>query len=81
MAGLGDDGKILVNPLDAERLGVTGNGARIRITGPAGAMTGPVAMTEQVPAGLMFAAYNFTELNAQQVIDGSSCVAVTAVKA
>jgi formate dehydrogenase alpha subunit len=79
-AGLGDDGKILVNPVDASKLGITGAGASLRITGPAGVITGPVAISTQVPAGLLFAPYNFAGLNAQQAVAGSSCVPVTAVK-
>jgi len=75
------DGAILVNPRDAATLGVAGDGARLKVTGPAGAFTGPVTITEQVPPGLLFAPYNFAVLNAQRAVAGSNCVPVTAARA
>jgi formate dehydrogenase alpha subunit len=78
---LDGEGKILVNPQDADKLNVANQGARLKVTGPAGAITATVQVSDQVPAGLLFAAYNFAELNANQAIAGSNCVAVTAAKA
>jgi formate dehydrogenase alpha subunit len=75
------NGAILVNPRDAATLGVAGEGARLKVTGPAGAFTGPVTVTEQVPPGLLFAPYNFAALNAQRAVTGSNCVPVTAARA
>ncbi len=79
---LEDHGTIAINPVDAERLNVANPGAQLRLTGPAGSATAGVKVTDQVPAGLLFAAYNFTQLNILQLTTGdSNCVAVTAAKA
>jgi len=51
------------------------------VTGPAGAFTGPVTVTEQVPPGLLFAPYNFAALNAQRAVSDRNCVPVTAARA
>jgi formate dehydrogenase alpha subunit len=78
---LDGSGEIMVNPEDAARLGIAGEGARLKISSPAGAFTGPVKISGQVPPGLLFAPYNFAGLNAQQVVTVGSCVPVTAAKA
>jgi formate dehydrogenase alpha subunit len=74
-------GLIIVNPEDANKLGVA-DGGRIKVTGPAGTASGKVMVHTMVPVGLLSAADNFTEMNIQQIMpSGSNCVAVTASKA
>ncbi len=78
---LAPEGLILVNPVDAERLGVA-NGGRLTVTGPAGKSVGKVMIHTMVPAGLLAAADNFTGMNIQQILPaGQNCVAVQAAKA
>jgi formate dehydrogenase alpha subunit len=78
---LAGTGVILINPHDAATLGVASEGTSLKVTGPAGTITGPVQVSDQVPPGLLFAPYNFAGLNALQAVVGSSCVPVTAAKA
>ncbi len=74
-------GLIIVNPADAARLGVT-DGGRLKVTGPAGTASGKVMVHAMVPAGLLAASDNFTDMNIQQIMpSGRNCVTVTAVKA
>ncbi len=80
-AELTGEGRILIHPDDAARLGVDGEAARLKVVGPAGTLTGPVTITGQLPPGLLFAPYNFAGLNAQQIVVDGSCVPVTATKA
>lgn len=70
---------ILVNPADAASLGLA-DGARLKVTGPAGAITGPAQISVLVPPGLLFAPYHCAELKALQAVAGGNCVAVTATK-
>ena len=72
-------GVILVSAVDAAGLGVS-DGARLKVSGPAGAFSGPVQISAQVPPGLLFAPYHCRGLNALQAVAGSNCVAVTAAK-
>ena len=74
-------GLIIVNPADADRLGVA-DGGRLKVTGPAGTASGKVMVHAMVPPGLIAASDNFTDMNIQQIMpSGSNCVPVTAVKA
>ena len=74
-------GLIIVNPEDAAKLGVV-DGGKLKVTGPAGTASGKVMVHEMVPAGLLAASNNFTDMNIQQIVpSGSNCVAVTATKA
>jgi formate dehydrogenase alpha subunit len=78
---LAPEGLIIVNPEDAANLGVA-EGAKLKITGPAGSASGKVMINNMVPAGLLAAADNFAEMNIQQILSsGTNCVAVTAAKA
>jgi len=72
-------GVIQINAADADGFGVS-DGARLKITGPAGAFSGPVQISTQVPPGLLFTPYHCRGLNALQAVAGSNCVAVTAAK-
>jgi formate dehydrogenase alpha subunit len=72
-------GVIQINAADADGFGVS-DGARLKITGPAGAFSGPVQISTQVPPGLLFTPYHCRGLNAMQAVAGSNCVAVTAAK-
>ena len=74
-------GLIIVNPSDAANFGVA-DGGQLKVTGPSGSATGKVMVHEMVPAGLLTAADNFSEMNIQQIVpSGSNCVTVTASKA
>ncbi len=74
-------GLIIVNPADAAKLGVA-DGGHLKVTGPVGSAIGKVMINEMVPAGLITASDNFTDMNIQQIMpSGSNCVAVTALKA
>jgi formate dehydrogenase alpha subunit len=79
-AELAPGGVILVNPTDAARLGIA-DGGLLKVTGPAGATSGKVMISDKVPAGLLTASDNFADLNIQQIMPaGANCAAVTAVK-
>jgi formate dehydrogenase alpha subunit len=74
-------GIIEISPQDAAKVGVA-DGGRIKLQGAAGSATGPVKITDRLPAGLLFAPYNFADLNIQQVAAaGGNCLPVTASKA
>ncbi len=73
-------GVILINPADAARLGVA-DGGQLKVTGPAGTVSGRALVKDKVPPGLLSAADSFAELKIQQIMpSGSNCVAVTAAK-
>jgi formate dehydrogenase alpha subunit len=77
---LAPEGLIIVNPGDAEKLGVK-DGGQLKVTGPAGSASGKVMVHEMMPVGLLAAADNFADMNIQQIMpSGSNCVAVTAAK-
>lgn len=81
VADLEKEGVIEISAADAAKLGIA-DGGRISLTGPAGSATGPVKVSAQQPAGLLFAPYNYAALNVQQVAAaGSNSVAVKAAKA
>lgn len=79
-AELGASGVIEISPEDAAQLGVA-DGGRIKLKGPAGAVAGPVKISEQLPTGLLFAPYNFADLDIQQVTAAGNSVPVTVSKA
>jgi formate dehydrogenase alpha subunit len=60
-------GYIEIHPEDAKACGVA-DGGRIKVTSAAGSAQGPVLISGNVPKGLLFAPYHFSELNIQQVI-------------
>lgn len=60
-------GYIEINPEDAKAFGVE-KGGRITVTSATGAAKGPVRISTNVPKGLLFAPYHFSDLNIQQVI-------------
>jgi formate dehydrogenase alpha subunit len=77
---LAPEGAILINPADAARLGVAA-GDRLKVTGPAGTASGKALILTKVPAGLLTASPEFTDLNIQQIIPGgSNCVTVTVTR-
>ena len=78
---LAPEGLIIVNPEDADKIGVA-DGGQLKVTGPAGSTSGKVMINAMMPAGLLAAADNFPGMNIQQIMPaGSNCVAVTAAKA
>ncbi len=80
-AELEAEGVIEISADDAAKLGLA-DGGRVTLTGPAGSATGPIKVSEQQPAGLLFAPYNYAKLNIQQVAaTGSNSVTVKAAKA
>ena len=60
-------GYIEMNPADAAALQLEG-GARIRVRSSVGSAEGPVRLSEQVPAGLLFAPYHFADVAIQTAI-------------
>jgi len=60
-------GYIEIHPDDAEAFGVK-QGGRIKVTSSTGSAQGPVLISNNVPKGLLFAPYHFSDLNIQQVI-------------
>lgn len=77
---LAPSGVLIINPIDAARLGVA-EGGLLKVTGPAGSASGTVMISAKVPTGLLTASDHFAELNIQQIMpSGSNCVAVTAAK-
>ena len=74
-------GYIEIHPEDAEACGVS-EGGRIKVTSTSGSAKGPVLISSNVPRGLLFAPYHFSELNIQQVIpQGRNRAAVEITKA
>ena len=73
------EGFIEISQADADKLGVK-DGGRLNVKGPAGSVTGPVKINPGLPAGLLFAAYNFADLNIQKVVKRGNSVAVTATQ-
>ncbi len=73
-------GIIEISAEDAAKIGVT-DGGRLTLKSAAGSVTGPVKISETLPAGLLFAAYNFADLNIQQLTTGDNTVVVSAAKA
>jgi formate dehydrogenase alpha subunit len=75
------EGLIQINPSDAANVGVA-DGEQLKLTSSSGELTGKAKLTDRVPAGLLFAPYNFTELGVQQLMpDGSNRTPVQAAKA
>jgi formate dehydrogenase alpha subunit len=75
---LAPSGIIFINPADATKLGIR-DGGTLKVTGPAGSARGKVIIHNMVPAGLLTASDNFSDMNIQQIMPvGSNCVAVTA---
>ncbi|MEK6549808.1 MAG: NADH-quinone oxidoreductase subunit NuoG [Nitrospirota bacterium] len=54
------DGKLIMNPADAQRLGIT-EGGRARLTSTSGEATVPVAMLGRIPEGTLFFPESFRE--------------------
>ncbi len=54
------EGKLLMNPADAQRLGIT-EGGRVRLTSPSGEATVPVTMLGRIPEGALFFPESFRE--------------------
>ncbi|KIH77531.1 formate dehydrogenase alpha subunit [Geoalkalibacter ferrihydriticus] len=61
------EGFIEVNPQDAQTLGVADGGA-IRVTSQTGAAQAKVKITENVPPGLLFAPYHFSDVDINQIM-------------
>ncbi len=73
-------GVIEISPEDAAKVGVA-DGGRIKLTTTGGTVSGPAKISTQLPAGLLFAAYNFADLNIQTITEiGSNIVPVKIAK-
>jgi formate dehydrogenase alpha subunit len=65
------EGYIEVNPKDAQKLGVSDGGA-LRVKSTVGAAQGKVRISDNVPEGLLFAPYHFSDLNINQVLPSAT---------
>lgn len=75
------EGLVQIHPEDAREAGVK-DGENLKLSSKNGATSGKVKVTADVPRGLLFAPYNFTDLGIQQLIpDGSNRADVTLAKA
>jgi predicted molibdopterin-dependent oxidoreductase YjgC len=54
------EGKLIMNPADAQRLGIT-KGDRVRLTSTSGEATVPVTMLGRIPEGTLFFPESFPE--------------------
>ncbi len=61
------EGYIEINPADAQKLGL-GDGGTIRVKSAAGSSQGKARVSTNVPPGLLFAPYHFSDLNINQIM-------------
>jgi formate dehydrogenase alpha subunit len=61
------EGYIEIHPEDAQGLGI-GDGDRMKVSSATGSATGRARLSDNLPRGLLFAPYHFSDLNIQQVI-------------
>ncbi len=75
-----NQGVISVSPTDAVAAGIV-DGARVKLTSRIGTTSGPVKIDENLPGGLIFAPYHFSELGIQGLLDdGCNRIAVQLAK-
>jgi formate dehydrogenase alpha subunit len=78
---LAPEGLLLMNPTDAETLGVNA-GSSLKVAGPAGTTQGKVMIHPMMPSGLLAASDNFAVMNIQSIMPSNhNCVAVSVEKA
>ncbi len=65
------EGYIEINPKDAQKLGVSDGGA-LRVKSSVGAAQGKIRISDDVPEGLLFAPYHFSDLNINQVLPSAT---------
>ena len=63
--------QVQVNPLDAQKVGVVA-GDMVKLSSASGTVVVKAEVTDAVPAGLLFAPYNFTDCNVQGVLSDAS---------
>jgi formate dehydrogenase alpha subunit len=74
-------GVIRVSPADAAAAGIL-DGSRVKLTSRIGTSTGPVRIDKNLPGGLIFAPYHFSDLGIQGILDdGCNRIGVQLTKA
>ncbi len=74
------EGYVVMNPEDAKALGL-GAGVGVRVKSSQGSAQGKVKISAEVPQGLLFAPYHFSDVNIQQVLPaGTNRVQVEVAK-
>jgi formate dehydrogenase (NADP+) alpha subunit len=72
-------GYIEMHPEDASACGVK-EGARVRVTSSVGSAQGPVALSSNVPRGLLFVPHHFADVHIQQVLQRGNRATVQVAK-
>ncbi len=65
------DGYLELSSADATKLGIS-DGAAIRVTSPAGSITGKAKVSAKVQPGLLFAPYHFREMKVNALLEGNA---------
>ncbi len=73
------EGYVAISAADAEKTSVA-DGQVIEVSSSVGSMRGKAKVSDEVPAGLLFAPHHFAELNANQVVGSSDNQAAVKVK-
>ncbi|MFO7982709.1 MAG: molybdopterin-dependent oxidoreductase [Desulfuromonadales bacterium] len=73
------EGYVAINSVDAENAGIA-DGEEIEVSSSTGTLRGKAKISNEVPAGLLFAPHHFAELNPNQVVAASDNQAAVEIK-